>query len=108
MRAHSDKAELFNQSVPAIGLSLERCSSRVPHDGYFYIIVKDEIRGRFRTKAQAAELYRTILHESGYKPEPVASAAANSSETVERYLDEKEAYWSDSHRHTRRGGKGRY
>jgi hypothetical protein len=108
MGARSRKAELFKQSVPAIGLSVERCSSRVPHDGYFYVLLRDEIRGRFRLRAHANELYRALIQQSGYQPEPVVSGAPSSSDTVERYLDEKEAYWSESHRHKRRGGKGRY
>ena len=106
--AHSSSAGLFRQSVPDIALSIERRSSRVPDDGYFYVVLRNEIKGRFRTKAQATVLYRALLQDSGYKPAPIGAAAPSSSEAVERYLDEKEAYWSDSHRHTKRGGKGRY
>ena len=29
-------------------------------------------------------------------------------ETVERYLDDLQAYWTESHRHTKRGGKTMY
>ena len=97
----------FRQSVPAIGLSLERGSPRVPNDGYFYVLVGDDVKGRFRFRKDALKLYEAILEESGYRPPP-ASTSGGRSETVERYLDELEAYWTESHLHTKRGGKGRY
>jgi hypothetical protein len=93
--------------VPAIGLSVERGTDGVPHDGWFYVVFQGEIKGRFRTKKAADTLYKELLRESGYKPDmPRASTSRN--EAVERYLDDLEDYWLQSHRHTRRGGKGRY
>ena len=100
--------DLYRQSIAAIGLSLERSTERVPKDGYFYVLLKGEIKGRFRTKGSALAMYRAILKKSGYKPPPVEAAADVSRETVERYLDDLETYWSDSHRHKRRGGKTMY
>ncbi len=86
---------------------MERATSAVPDDGWFYVIVQGEIRGRFRQKKKAEILYREILDESGYAPTP-PTADSSRNETVERYLDDLENYWLDSHKHTRRGGKGRY
>lgn len=100
--------ELYRQSIPAIGLSLERSTERVPGDGYFYVLLKGEIKGRFRTKSSALGMYSAILEKSGYKPPPVEAAADISRETVEQYLDDLEAYWSESHQHRRRGGKAMY
>lgn len=99
---------LYRQSIPAIDLSLERSTGNVPDDGYFYVLSKGGIKGRFRTKNKALVMYRALLEESGHKPQPVEAAADPSHETVERYLDELETYWLDSHRHKRRGGKTMY
>ena len=100
--------QLYRQAIPAIGLSLERATDQVPKDGFFYVLLRGEIKGRFRTKSKALSLYRSLLRDSGYKPQPVEASVDTARESVERYLDELESYWSDSHRHTPRGGKGRY
>ena len=106
VRTGSSTAALYRQSIPAIHLSLERATENVPNDGWFYVLLRDEIKGRFRTKSEALALYRTLLSESGYTPPPVEPSSRN--ETVERYLDDLEAYWTESHRHHRRGGKTMY
>ena len=100
--------ELYRQAIPAVGLSLERATDRVPKDGFFYVLLDGDIKGRFRTKSKALSLYTALLAQSGHKPQPVQISVNAARENVERYLDEVEAYWSDSHRHTPRGGKGRY
>lgn len=99
---------LYRQSIPAIELSLEKSTDNIPNDGHFYVLLRGEVKGRFRTKYKALALYRTLLKESGFKPQPVQVRTDSSRETVERYMDELESYWSDSHTHRRRGGKGRY
>ena len=96
----------FRQRVPAIELSLERNTPGVPNDGWYYVVFRGEIQGRYRQKAQAQEIYSKLLDESGYKPEPVRAPEKNQA--VERYLDDLEAYWLDSHKHAKRGGKGRF
>lgn len=97
----------FRQSVPPIGLSIERDTPNVPNDGWYHVVLLGEIKGRFRQKKQADELYKTILAESGYKP-PKADRTPERNEAIERYLDDIEGYWLDSHNHVRRGGKGRF
>ncbi|MEX1195068.1 MAG: hypothetical protein WD904_04675 [Dehalococcoidia bacterium] len=100
------QSKLFRQSVAAIDLSIQRATPDVPDDGWFYVVFQGLIKGRFRQKKQAEILYKGILNETGYKPDPPAPSSRN--EAVEGYLDEVENYWLDSHKHTRRGGKGRY
>ena len=97
----------YKQTIPAIGLSLERYTKAVPGDGYYYVLLNGEIKGRFKNKSAALQLYRDVLQSSGYTPPPVEKAAPRN-EAVEGYLDAKESYWGESHKHTRRGGKGRY
>ena len=101
--------ESYKQSIPAIGLSLERATANVPKDGCFYVLLNDKIKGRFRAMRQALALYKSLLEESGYTPPPAGDRKADPArEAVERYMDELEAYWTDSHRHARRGGKTMY
>ncbi len=97
----------FRQAVPDIDLSLERNSHRVASDGSYYVLLRGEIKGKFRSKAKALELYRALLESSGYTP-PVEDSQPTRNEAVEGYLDTLEDYWSQSYKHARRGGKGRF
>ena len=103
----SPQRGFFRQAIPAVELSLERSTSGVPSDGYFYVVLRGEVQGRFRNKKDALKLYRDLLKKSGYKPEPT-KAAPPANLVVERYMDDLQSYWMDSHRHQKRGGKGRY
>jgi hypothetical protein len=82
-------------------------TTAVPNDGWFYVVWQGEMTGRFRLKNQALKMYSTLLNESGYKP-PKPEPADKKDGAVERYMDELEGYWLDSHKHARRGGKGRF
>ncbi len=97
----------YRQSIPTFGLSLEHHTNAVPGDGHYYVLLNGEIKGRFRFKNAALELYRELLQGTGYTPPPVEKTTPRN-EAVEGYLDAKESYWGESHKHTRRGGKGRY
>jgi len=79
----------------------------VPSDGYYYVLLIGEVKGRFRNRTAALELYRELLEATGYTPPPVDKTTPRN-EAVEGYLDAKELYWGESHKHARRGGKGRY
>jgi hypothetical protein len=99
----------YRQFVPAIGLSIERCTSAVPSDGYYYVLNGGKIEGRFRTLKDAQRRYKELLEASGYRPPGLERAKVDpEKEAVERYMDELEAYWGDSHKHSRRGGKTMY
>ena len=101
--------ELYKQSIAAIGLSLERATPSVPADGYFYVLLGGEIKGRHRTLKQAKEQYKSLLDESGWTPPPAPERKTDQPrEVVERYMDELEDYWSSAHKHSRRGGKTMY
>jgi hypothetical protein len=86
---------------------LEKSTPGVPNDDCYYVVSEGEIKGRFRQKRQAQRLYQQILKDSGYKP-PQSEPPVDRDQTVERYMDELESYWLDSHKHARRGGKGRF
>ena len=107
MSGRSAETKFYRQRVADIELSLERATDRVPHDGNFYVVLGNEVKGKFRGRNEALKLYRELLRESGYRPPP-SEPTNPRNEIVERYLDQKEAYWGESHRHARRGGKGRF
>ena len=100
--------ESYRQSIPTIGLSLERGTADIPKDGHFYVLLNGVIKGRFRAMKQALALYKSLLEESGYTPSRVDTQGNPAHEAVERYMDELDAYWTNSHRHARRGGKTVY
>lgn len=101
--------EPYRQAIPAIGLSVERDTARVPSDGYYYVLLEGEAQGRYRSLRQAQTQYKQLLADSGWRPDPAERTAVDPArEAVERYMDALEDYWSGSHKHTRRGGKTMY
>lgn len=101
--------ESYKQSIPAMGLSLERCTSEVPNDGYYYVLLLGKVKGRHRSLKKAQAQYKELLDESGWRPTPQDRAEMDvGREAVEKYMDDLETYWADSHRHSRRGGKTMY
>jgi hypothetical protein len=107
MSGGSRNPRFYRQGVEDIDLWLERATERVPNDGKFYVLLGGDLKGKSGSRNRALALYRRLLDESGYKPAPSEPPSVRN-ETVETYLDDLEAYWGESHRHTRRGGKGRY
>ena len=101
--------EPYRQAIADLSLSLERGTARVPGDGYYYIVLRGEVQGRFRTLRQAQVKYKELVATTGYKPKPNERPKRTPAEqAVERYMDELEAYWGSSHKHARRGGKTMY
>jgi hypothetical protein len=100
--------EPYRQAVPTTGLSVERNTGRVPSDGYYYVLLNGEVKGRYRSLRQAQTQYKQLLVKSGWKPDPAAANIDPAREAVERYMDKLENYWSNAHKHTHRGGKTMY
>jgi hypothetical protein len=86
---------------------MERATDRTPDKKSFYVFVGNEMKGEFRNRKDAQDFYASILKASGFAPPP-QEPGRSRNEAVERYLDDVEAYWEGSHKHTRRGGKGRF
>ena len=97
--------EPYLQYVPGPGLSLERNTSTVPKDGWYYVIRDGEIISRSKSLTQAQKEYiaiRVTLVEH-----KTADASVDSrSLALDNYFAEKELYWSQSHSFRRGGGKG--
>ena len=109
MNVRRQEMESYRQAIVAVNLSIERCTAAVPSDGYYYVLKDGKVEGRFRSLKQAQAKYKELLAASGYQPPcKIATGVDPDREAVERYMDELEAYWIDSHRHSRRGGKTMY
>ena len=98
--------DFYRQSIPDLDLSIERLTEVVPDDGKFYVIHSGEILGSYRTLKQAQTVFRQIVLESSYKPSPAESGKTPSEMLTERYMESKDFYWSDSHKHRGGGGRG--
>ena len=97
----------YRQSLPAIGLTVERLTPNVPPDSFYYVILQGEIKGRFGSLKRALALYKDLKAESGWNPPAEEKAKVDPSvEAVERYMSDLEYYWDSAHRH-RRPGAGR-
>ena len=109
MAKRDDPAQSYRQAIPAIQLSLERATPNVPQDGHYHVLLKGQVKGRFRSFKQAQVAYKTLIEQSGYTP-PSNSPSEYSGrpQAVERYMDQLEDYWLSSHKHRRRGGKTMY
>ena len=55
---------MFRQSVPALGLSLEKATDSVPADGLYYVILRGETVLVTRSKTKALSSYRQLLQQS--------------------------------------------
>ena len=94
----------YKQALPAIGLSIERLTADVPKDGFFYVLLRDEMKGRYRTLKQAQAVYKSLIDESGWQPPATHKIPTDpAAETVERYMDELADYWGSAHRFRRPG-----
>ena len=97
----------YKQSLPPLGLSIERDTERTPDDRKYYVFRDEQVLGSFSKLKAAQSLYRQVISESGYHPEPQSEPGKTASELMtERYLEAKEFYWADSHKHRGGGGRG--
>lgn len=109
MNQSSQQREPYRQAIPTTGVSLERNTGRVPGDGFYYVLVDGEVKGRYRDLRRARLQYKEMVAATGWKPAPPEKTTLDPSrDEVERYLDRLEDYWTDSHKHARRGGKTMY
>lgn len=96
----------YRQHLPALDLSLERETERVPHDGYWYLLRGGEQVGRFRSERAARDAWKRVVDESGWRPEKREIDAEErrrldvERRERERFLE----YWGNSHKFRARGG----
>ena len=98
--------KFYRQSIPDLGLSIERATESTPDDGKYHVIHKGKAIGSFRILKQAQELFRQVIEESGYNPTPATHGKTTSQMMTERYMESKDLYWADSYKHRGGGGRG--
>ena len=97
----------YRHYIPALDLSIERYTSRVPADGKFHLVHKGDIIGSFRFKKQAEQKFYQLVKESGYKPDTsIIKPIDPSEEALERYFQSKAIFWGEDPIRRKRGGKG--
>jgi hypothetical protein len=90
----------YRQYRDDVGLYIERYTPRVPQDGKWYVILKDEIAGAYRSLKAAQERYRALLQEMNYNPassEPSSSidlAEALRREAQDEFIARHQVYWA--------------
>jgi hypothetical protein len=104
---------MFKQEVPSIGLSIEKDTDAVPHDGRFHLMLKGDLIYSSAAKSTALARYRelreSLLAEAGFQP--VAPDPGEALRRERRFFD-LQAVTSES-RHQKiaksqkKGGKGR-
>ena len=96
----------YRQAIEALGLSIERYTEAAPKDGWFYVILKGEVRGRHRSLNRALVQYHELRDACGWTPPPVERRIPDPGvEAVERYMDELTDYWGSSHSYRKPGVK---
>lgn len=98
----------YKRELPELGLSVERSTDAVPDDGKFYIVKESRVVESFVSEAQAVARFRAVAREMGFRPaSPSTPPPGVLQEDLDRYFEEKELYWANSHKHRHFGGKGR-
>ena len=99
--------DLYRQYIPDLNLAIEKGSESVPNDGKYHVLRDGKILESFRFLKQAQELFKAIVKESGYKPQPSKTARKSASQqNIDSYLEAKEFYWADSYKYRGGGGRG--
>ena len=99
-------SDYYHQSLPDLGIAIERNTPRVPQDGRYYVLKGDEVVARFPNLKRALDRFKALKEELGFQPKPVAEQSNATQEHLERMLDAASAYWSESHKFRGRGGRG--
>ena len=102
-----DNNGYYKHSLPALNLSIERNSGRVPNDGRFYIVQEGGVVDSFRSKKKAEAKFYEMVEASGYKPEiPVDEPKSPADESMERYALSKDIFWAEGPKYRKKGGRG--
>lgn len=102
-----NKSSSYRHFIPQISLSIERCTTKVPNDGKYYILDGERCIASFRSLKKAEEKFRELVSKSGYKPKhKPAEKRSVAEEGIDRYLQAKDEYWAESYRYRGKTGKG--
>jgi hypothetical protein len=76
---------VYRQRLPDYELSIEQLTANVPDDGYYYVVLRGSLEGRFRSLGQAKSLYAHLKAEIGYQP-PAPPEPASPEEIQQRRM----------------------
>jgi hypothetical protein len=97
----------YVQRLPALGLSIEHRTERVPDDAGWYLMRGDERLGRFRSLKLAQSAYAEAIAQSRWKPPPRSPSSDLVAREAQRRNDEAFfEYWYGGI-HSRRGRQRR-
>ena len=97
----------YKHYIPDIGLSIEKNTQIVPHDGKYHLLRNEQILKSYKTLKQAEIAFKGMVAELGYKPKPVKKQTKSAAEqNVERYLDAKDVFWAEGPISRDKGGRG--
>jgi hypothetical protein len=97
----------YRHYLPALDLSIERYTNRVPADGKYHLVQKGNIIGSFRSRKQAEEKFHQLVEESGYKPDSTKTKPVDpAQEALERYSMAKDIFWAEGPKYRSKGGRG--
>lgn len=91
-----------------MSVAIKRDTPDVPADGRYHVTHEGEVRSSHRSLKAATAAYRQLLEELGWTPpeikrEPIDHVKAHT----DRFFDEWNDYWGQSHGFRPRGGPGR-
>lgn len=110
---------MYRQYNERAGISLEQNTPAVPGDNRYYLLQAGKTVGAYPSLKRAMTAYKKLLGEllgGGAKPETPGGGEASAAkekrvdpvkESTERFLDAKDAYWTNSHKYRRGGRLGR-
>lgn len=98
--------KFYRQSIPDLGLSIERATEAAPDDGKYHLILHGQSLSSYRSLKRAQEAFRKFVQESGYQPTFPVTGKSTSQMMTERYMEAKELYWADSYKYRGGGGRG--
>jgi hypothetical protein len=109
---------VYRQYNERAGVSLEQGTPAVPADNRYHLLRQGQPVGVYPTLKRAMNAYQRLVKEIlGAEPDSRGggTAAAHQEEkrvdpvkeSTERFLDAKDAYWSNSHKYRRGGRLGR-
>ena len=96
----------YRQSIPELGISIERATESTPDDSKFYVFLGGETIGSYRSLKKAQEVFKEAIRESGFQPSATKTGRTPSEMMTERYMESKDLYWANSYRYRGGGGRG--
>ncbi len=97
----------YKSYIPDLKISIEKNTTDVPNDNYYYVIKDGKKIEKARTLKKAKTIFDKLVDESGYKPKTQLGVNKDVKDYVlDQYFLAKEVYWAESYKHRGRGGKG--